>query len=95
MTQSSLTRLMIRVQIGSLVTFMLAVAFGMLVMMPYFSNGPIVKRDDTYVDKTGAVRTAAEYEKYSTHETVFRCAWLFGVVSGGLSMLAGFCLRSR
>jgi hypothetical protein len=95
MTQSSLTRLLIRVQIGSFIGFIVAVAFGMLVMMPYFSNGPLVKRDGAYVDKTGVERTAAEYEKYSTHETVWQCAWLFGVVSGGLSMLAGFCLRTR
>ena len=95
MTQSSLTRLLIRVQIGSLVTFILAAAVMVLVMVPFFSNGPIMKRDDAYVDKTGAVRTAEEYEKYSTHDTIARYAWLFGMVSGGLSMLAGFCLRSR
>jgi hypothetical protein len=95
MTQSSLTRLMIRVQIGSIVTFILAAAVALLVMMPYFSNGPIVKHDDAYVDKNGALRTAAEYEKYSTHDSVAQCAWFFGVVSGGLSMIAGFCLRSR
>ena len=95
MTRSSLTRLMIRVQIGSLVTFILAAAVALLVMMPYFSNGPIVKHVDTYVDKTGAVRTAAEYEKYSTHETVARCAGVLGVVSIGMTMIAGFCLRSR
>ncbi|MFM2166670.1 MAG: hypothetical protein RIS79_1041 [Verrucomicrobiota bacterium] len=95
MTQSSLTRLLIRVQIGSLIGFILAAMGAVLVMMPYFSNGPIVKRDDAYVDKTGAARTAAEYEKYATHETSARCAGVLGVVSAGISILAGFCLRSR
>jgi len=95
MTQSSLTRLLIRVQIGSLVTFILAATVMVLVMVPFFSNGPIMKRDDAYVDKTGAARTAAEYEKYSAHETTARCAGVLGVVSAGISILAGFCLRSR
>lgn len=95
MTRSSLTRLMIRVQIGSLVTFILAAAVALLVMMPYFSSGAVVEHDGAYTDKTGAVRTLAEFQSYSSRETTARCAGVLGVVSIGMTMIAGFCLRSR
>lgn len=95
MTQSNLTRLLIRVQIGSLVVFILAGAVSVLVMMPYFSDGAVVQRDGAYVDKTGTVRTQADFEKYVFHQNIARCGGALGLVSAGVSMLAGFCLRSR
>ena len=95
MTQSSFTRLLVRVQIGSLVAFILAAAVAVFVMMPYFSDRAVMKRDAIYVDRTGAVRTAAEFERYSMRESIARCAGMFGLASAAMSMLAGFCLRSR
>lgn len=95
MTQSSFTRLLVRVQIGSLVAFLLAAAVAVLVMMPYFGSGAVVERDGAYTDKTGAVRTVVEFKTYSIRETIARCAGVIGVVSAAMSMLAGFGLRSR
>lgn len=95
MTQSSFTRLLVRVQIGSLVAFALGMAASWLIMLPYFKSGPVMQRDGAYTDKTGAVRTAAEFETYSSRETIARCAGVIGVVSAATSMLAGFGLRSR
>ena len=95
MTQSSFTRLLVRVQIGSLVAFLLAAAVAVLVMMPYFGSGAVIERDGAYTDKTGGVRTAAEFAMYSSRETIARCAGVIGVVSAATSMLAGFGLRSR
>lgn len=95
MTQSSLTRLLVRVQIGSLVAFLLAAAVAVLVMTPYFGSGAVVERDGAYTDRTGAVRTAAEFATYSSREAIARCASVISVVSAATSMLAGFGLRSR
>jgi len=95
MTQSSFTRLLIRVQIGSLVAFLLAAAVAVLVMMPYFGSGAVIERDGDYTDKNGGVRTAAEFATYSSRETIARCAGVIGVASVATSMLAGFGLRSR
>ena len=54
MTQSSFTRLLVRVQIGSLVGFILAAPLALLVMVPFFLDGPLMKRDRDHVDKAGA-----------------------------------------
>jgi len=64
-------------------------------MMPYFSCGAVVERDGAYTDKTGAVRTPAEFETYCFRETTSRCAGVLSLLSGATSMLAGFGLRSR
>ena len=95
MTQSSFTRLLVRVQIGSLVVFLLAAAVAVIVMLPYFADGAVIKRDGVYVDRTGAMRTAVEFEKYSVREGIAKGAGVCGLVSAAASMLAGFGLRSR
>jgi cytochrome c oxidase assembly factor CtaG len=95
MTQSSFTRLLVRVQIGSLVAFILAAAVAVFVMLPYFADGAVVQRDGAYVDRTGAVRTAEDFERYSVREGIARYAGVCGLASATASMLAGFCLRSR
>jgi len=95
MTQSSFTRLLVRVQIGSLVVFLLAAAVAVIVMLPYFADGAVVERDGAYVDRTGSVRTKVEFERYSVRESIARCAGVCGLASAATSMVAGFCLRSR
>jgi hypothetical protein len=95
MTQSSFTRLLVRVQIGSLVVFLLAAAVAVIVMLPYFADGAVMKRDGAYVDRTGAMRTAVEFERYSVREGIAKGAGVCGLVSAAASMLAGFGLRSR
>ena len=95
MTQSSFTRLLVRVQIGSLVVFILAAAVAVIVMLPYFGDGAVIQREGIYVDRTGAVRTAEEFERYSVRESIARCAGVCGLASATASMLASFCLRSR
>jgi hypothetical protein len=95
MTQSSFTRLLVRVQIGSLVVFILAAAVAVIVMLPYFADGAVIQREGSYVDRTGAVRTKVEFERYSVREGIAKGAGVCGLVSAAASLLAGFGLRSR
>ncbi len=95
MTQSSFTRLLVRVQIGSLVVFILAAAVAGIVMLPYFADGAVIQREGRYVDRTGAVRTKVEFERYSVREGIAKGAGVCGLVSAAASLLAGFGLRSR
>ena len=95
MTQSSFTRLLVRVQIGSLVVFILAAAVAVIVMLPYFGDGAVIQREGSYVDRTGAVRTKEDFERYSVREGIAKGAGVCGLVSAAASMLAGFGLRSR
>ena len=95
MTQSSFTRLLVRVQIGSLVVFILAAAVAVIVMLPYFGDGAVIEREGRYVDRTGTVRTKVEFERYSVREGIAKGAGVCGLVSAAASMLAGFGLRSR
>ena len=95
MTQSSFTRLLVRVQIGSLVVFILAAAVAVIVMLPYFADGAVIEREGRYVDRTGTVRTKVEFERYSVREGIAKGAGVCGLVSAAASLLAGFGLRSR
>ena len=95
MTQSSFTRLLVRVQIGSLVVFILAAAVAVIVMLPYFADGAVIQREGSYVDRTGTVRTKVEFERYSVREGIAKGAGVCGLVSAAASLLAGFGLRSR
>lgn len=95
MTQSSFTRLLVRVQIGSLVVFILAAAVAVFVMLPYFGDGAVIERDGGYVDRTGAMHTKVEFERYSVREGIAKGAGVGGLVAAAASMLAGFGLRSR
>jgi methylmalonyl-CoA mutase cobalamin-binding subunit len=54
-----------------------------------------MKRDGIYVDRTGAVRTAEDFERYAVRESIARYAGVCGLASAAASMLAGFGLRSR
>ena len=95
MTQSSFTRLLVRVQIGSLVVFILAAAVAVIVMLPYFADGAVIEREGRYVDRTGTVRTKVDFERYSVREGIAKGAGVCGLVSAAASLLAGFGLRSR
>lgn len=95
MTQSSFTRLLIRVQIGSLVVFILAAAVAVIGMLPYFADGAVIQREGSYVDRTGAMHTKEDFERYSVREGIAKGAGVCGLVSAAASMLAGFGLRSR
>ena len=95
MTQSSFTRLLVRVQIGSLVVFILTAAVAVIVMLPYFADGAVIQREGSYVDRTGTVRTKVEFERYSVREGIAKGAGVCGLVAAAASLLAGFGLRSR
>jgi hypothetical protein len=56
MTQSSFTRLLVRVQIGSLVVFLLAAAVAVIVMLPYFADGAV--KFERYSVREGIARYA-------------------------------------
>ena len=50
----------------------------------------MVEHDGAYTDKTGAVRTLVEFNPTPLAETTARCAGVLGVVSIGMTMIAGF-----